>query len=637
MKKYRLLPLVIAVSISLCGCSPTSEDSSSTSSATSSPTSEPTSEPTSSPTSTSEPVKFVTKTVGVKYVSKAPTQTEIRFYDDNDIPYIGVNSYYKLVLQDTSSFVISKEEERIEFTNRLDVKGIFDLKNQTFVTDDFDCFHTTSSSVTKESPVSVYDGLPFTKVINIESDKAPNAFSVDFKNYNIKMYGDENDVYLPFTTVNDFFEDTNLICGMFDGENIFFYYQVQNESASDFKDDFKFTTQEFSKECAELNYYELCLDYDKFVGKSGRSSLEKYYDLSNGLDVALDSRPLGRLIKEKIMSTNFVDYLTGISIVKTLVSDGGHSRYEVVPPSVVSGIFTLDAVSKSTKEVKAIREAGYEELDNYDPLYSHHGEAVKARNESFGIDPSVFTLRGDQTYNTKNDIAYITIDDFMGEIYNQTEWAKYYNNETDELPYGPENGGSVVSLVKGLEKARNDENIKKVVIDLTRNTGGSTDELFFFLRVLTGKSQSFLRNNRTNQNLKVNYKFDLNFDRVFDEKDDEIDFLGDLKFAVLTSRNGFSCGGISPIYLHDEGFYTIGDNCGGGSCSIIGNHDMYGFYRQFSSFDQMYSKNGISIDEARFTSCDTKLEIPETEDGLDFSNFFDMEHISQLIDERYAS
>ena len=31
--------------------------------------------------------------------------------------------------------------------------------------------------------------------------------------------------------------------------------------------------------------------------------------------------------------------------------------------------------------------------------------------------------------------------------------------------------------------------------------------------------------------------------------------------SVLTTRNGFFCGGISPVYLHENGAFTIGEEC----------------------------------------------------------------------------
>ena len=136
------------------------------------------------------------------------------------------------------------------------------------------------------------------------------------------------------------------------------------------------------------------------------------------------------------------------------------------------------------------------------------------------------------------------------------------------------------------------------------------------------------------QKVDLEYKIDANFDRVFDEKDLEVDYVGGLNVAVLTSQCGFSCGGISPIYLHDQGFYTLGNYCGGGCCSIIGSHDIYGLYQQNSATEPVIDKRGRTIDEARFDCCDTPLEIKTKEDGsLDFSAFYDFNNVSKLIHE----
>ena len=80
------------------------------------------------------------------------------------------------------------------------------------------------------------------------------------------------------------------------------------------------------------------------------------------------------------------------------------------------------------------------------------------------------------------------------------------------------------------------------------------------------------------------FEFDFNFDKKFDEKDDEMLKLTEGKdITVLTTKSAFSCGGISPIYLHDNGLFTVGDECGGGSCSIYMQYDAFGGLNRASS------------------------------------------------------
>ena len=138
----------------------------------------------------------------------------------------------------------------------------------------------------------------------------------------------------------------------------------------------------------------------------------------------------------------------------------------------------------------------------------------------------------------------------------------------------------------------------------------------------------------------VDYEFDLNLDKVFDEKDDEmLNLLKDKDISVLTTRNGFSCGGIAPIYLHDEGLFTIGEECGGGSCSVFLQYDGYGSLNRSSAPTHTVNKNKVSIDVARKTVCDSKLNFPVNAIAgtHDYSALYDTASLRTLINDHYSN
>lgn len=53
---------------------------------------------------------------------------------------------------------------------------------------------------------------------------------------------------------------------------------------------------------------------------------------------------------------------------------------------------------------------------------------------------------------------------------------------------------------------------------------------------------------------------------------------------------------------------------------------------------QILTPNGVDIDEARLTCCDTTLEttIDEVKNTVDYSAFFDVGRLNALIDDHYA-
>ena len=127
-------------------------------------------------------------------------------------------------------------------------------------------------------------------------------------------------------------------------------------------------------------------------------------------------------------------------------------------------------------------------------------------------------------------------------------------------------------------------------------------------------------------------------DRVFDEKDEEmLTLLQDKDISVLTTKNGFSCGGIAPIYLHDEDLFTIGNDCGGGSCSVFMQYDGYGNYLRSSSPSMTVNKSFVNIDEVREGMCDCVFTFPDGEQGKDYSDLYDTAKLRKVIEEHYGT
>ena len=163
--------------------------------------------------------------------------------------------------------------------------------------------------------------------------------------------------------------------------------------------------------------------------------------------------------------------------------------------------------------------------------------------------------------------------------------------------------------------------------------------MLFMIALLTGHKNFYSSNTMTDRTSTVTYEFDLNLDKVFDEKDDEmLNLLKGKDISVLTTRNGFSCGGISPIYLHDEGLFTIGEECGGGCCSIYIQYDGYGCMNRSSCPTRTITKNKVSVDEARKTVCDAKLDLPinATAGRRDYSALYDTASLRTLINNHYS-
>ena len=596
--------------------------------------------------------EFVTKTISANYLNSAfNTTVDIRFYEGGHIPYISIKDFNQLLYRGRS-YQAGRDKFDITKTGNkylIEVDGgstaTFDVENNTLESSDLWAFKNTNLFGTGAIANASYDGLPFTRVKGVIFDKAPRVTTINFSNYNMKIYGDDKNVYVPITFASDLFSNENILVGAYNNKDLYFFNYTENEDIDLFKSAYyePMFANPIEKDYAEYAYNELCLDYDYFLGRPGRSSLEVYYDLSNGLDAALQSRPLGQTIRNYLRSGNLVEFLAGSTILGYLRRDGGHSSYSPLYTSYIDETYhsvkpewlSDDVESRATNLLNQEYDKDYEEFLYYDRTFSHHYEIYRARNQKLGKPYS--SIKGTETYTKDGDIAYIHIDGFMGEIALQDEWREYYDGTRAEIPFGNGKGGAVGAIHYGLTQAKNDSDIKHIVVDLAANTGGSTDEMLFMICLLTGQNKFYAHNTLSETYQTTEYEFDLNFDKVFDEHDAEVDLVGDKDVTVLTTRNGFSCGGISPIYLHDEGIFTIGENCGGGSCSIYMQYDAFGNLNRASTPSHTVTKDGVSIDTARNTSCDHQMNFPySTLTGYDYTSLYDTATLRALIEAHYA-
>lgn len=593
--------------------------------------------------------KYKVKTIAANYLkSEYNTTVDIRYYNGSVIPYISLEDFHQLLYRgrtfEEGRDKLEVKQNKSQYT--FEVAGgntaTFDVSKNTLESPNLWRFKNTNLFAMGDMAVASYDGLPFTRVKKVTLENEPTKFTLDFTKYNIKIYGDTNKVYVPIGFASDLFSNENILAGAYNQKELFFFNYTENEEYSMFGEKYfdpMFSTA-LNKEYAEYVYNEFCLNYDNFQGRPGRSSLEVNYDLSNGLDAALEAKLLGKTIKQYMKSTKVEEYIAGATLLGYLKLDGGHSYYFPTSERLANGTkpkwLTDELYNKAMDLVNKERAKDYKELNEMDnPIYDH-ANIYKARNEKLG--KNIGAIKGTNTYTKDGDIAYIHIDGFMGEIEAQDDWKEYYANPNKALPIDAGRGGAVVSINYGANKAHEDSEIKHIVVDLSINTGGSTDEMLYMICLLTGQNKFYTYNTLSKAYQTTEYDFDLNLDRVFDEKDAEYrnTLLQGKDITVLTTHNGFSCGGISPIYLHDENIFTIGDNCGGGSCSIYMQFDGYGVQNRTSCPSHTVTKNKVSIDVARHTSCDHVMNFIKDDGSRDYSELFNTATLRSLIEAHYA-
>ncbi|MBQ1594786.1 MAG: hypothetical protein II105_03880, partial [Ruminococcus sp.] len=342
-----------------------------------------------------------------------------------------------------------------------------------------------------------------------------------------------------------------------------------------------------------------------------------------GLDQALkDFAPVGIRTKELLLSNEWADYFMAMIQLNTLIEDGGHTSMYISSHS--------DVNSNPARAWIRARLSGQEAYNTY---LSDMAEVMARVPSTLDNLMGLMDLRreklGDGHYFTKGDTAFYSMNGFVAD---KGPWKEYYAkggsfDDYDETVF--------MGLISSMNKAQNDPEIHNFVIDLSTNGGGSADVLLGLISLITGEREGLLKYQSVLQGQSIYQKFliDRNFDGKFDEADADVHY--DLNFAVLVSRESYSCGNLFPSMFRDMGYMVLGERSGGGACTILGLNTADGFYYHISSYQMRLTNNAGEVIDAGITP-DVELVKTGADGKKDYSDFYDLTLLSNLINEFYA-
>jgi len=568
-------------------------------------------------------VTFTTKKMNAYHYSKT-NQIQVDTYFRSDrlkqIPYISLKEYYKLLVN--KDLVIETTSENVyKITSGNQGVAIIDTKLDTLDSDDYQNF--ISTTVYRQDGVTnvYFDGAPFLRVKNVETDKPATHKTINFRKYGINLFGKENDIYLPLITASNIFQGPTMITCFYNKDSIYFIDpndpKFETSSVyydSDYIDGIsKFFNNERRNESeAKFSYGELCFLLDTYYGLPGREYLHEEFARDHDIDKVLSEKnDMTKKAKQFLQSTNLLEYYAGMYMLDAFLSDAGHS---VVASGVKALLNKPNYEELSTKVSECLSEIGFSSSD-YDAKknasYTYYAKVSGA------IDLYSAKSLG---YKVEGDTLIYRFDAFDYDIH---EWNDYYKNVgTNSLPTDP-----VGSFKQTLEQFKDDPNIKNVVVDISNNGGGFADVAAAFMGLICGKTYHHIHDMINDNYMTVNYEFDANFDGKFDEKDKEVKY--NFNFAILCSARSFSCGNILPLQAKENGIMILGDKSGGGCCAIIDAVTAEGFYIRLSCQNHLCYLNG---EEAEYgVPADYKMVIGEE----DFSKFYDLSIMSREMNNFY--
>ena len=577
-------------------------------------------------------------TTGNTYAEKSVTvitdgedagELALRFYDVTpNVPYIGMNEYSMYMNQMPLSIRMN-EDGTYTLANGIGEELLCDPDAGTITVTDWNGFFDLPLPLENEAKGWKDTGTRFIRIADVEFEKEAVPVTLDFSKYGIRIYADENDIYLPVSTLSNIMTDIATNHMAYNGENLYVQRMSLDGSAPEglYQSDIlkaELEGQERPEDIVAQSYADLCFNIDYFFGHPGKAPLDEAV-AELGLDAALDSLgKKGEILKAKLQSADLSEYLSALYEVLMTELGDGHTLFSSGGAILQENVESLDKVFGMPLL----------SLDFMADLLESPVYMKQTLHELITIQRQ--KIWGDDTYRESGNTAILRLDSFMPD---EEAWDLYYKGE-GEFPQD-----SLGIVLSGLKKASENPEIENVIIDLSCNGGGSPDVMMAILEVATGQTQLYGIHKLTDRKMTFTFEADTNFDGIYDEKDKELQY--DFNYGVLVTRQAFSCGNLFPVIAQEAGMVLIGEPSSGGSCCVQVGTDAEGFTYMMSSAQwQLTDSKGVDVEGG----CSIDIPIETTSDeqvdsilgafGVDeglpnFEKYFDDAYLAQLMNDYF--
>ena len=565
---------------------------------------------------------YQVKALPVLRESLDSTETaDVRFYADQPhVPYMNVTNFYNtfcLIGTDlTEGMTFNRSGGEYTLTNIAGTSAIFDIDKDTIYTANFENFTTLAYSLLVMMSGGVDNNYPFIKMTDTYEPADPASLTLNLGEYGIDLRGDDTGVYAPVATISDIFATSETYYVVYAGEKLYtkeFAKSLQPTAALDTDPDFLAAIQEdHPADLADFIYRELCFNLDTWYGQPGQEYVHDDLVGTKLDDLLTEKYPQ---IKAWLQSSDAKTYFTGMyHLINGLLFDGGHTTI----PSRLNNEQSLmfDVLSTFAGQP-------YQELF----VFANFRKQTDARSRI----PLRDAAYGNDYYTEQGDTAMIHFDAFAVD-YNG--WKAFYAGEGERpLIFESAQGtmyDTVGTVLSGLERAKQNPEIKNIIIDMSCNGGGDSGAMMAVEWLINGQGYLRFDSRLTGRVKTTDVQFDMNFDGVFDEND--VSPYTDYNFGVLTSNYAFSCGNAFPWFMHEHDAMILGEKTSGGACAIRLTSSAGIEFACSAASSKIISESGESVD----FGC--PIDVDLTVEGENrYANFYDLDLLSAKMNEFYQS
>ena len=436
-----------------------------------------------------------------------------------------------------------------------------------------------------------------------------------YSKYNIQVTDDNGKVYLPLATMSDLFSP-KYYCAKYANGEIYLIDTEKENYADEYAD---LDTAERDQSMADYTYNELCFVMDNMYGCPPKCAIaQKIAD--NGFDATMESNEEYKAVKKRLLSTNKAEYYAGLIMLDNLLGDGGHTSLSISVIQAAGGAPDTAVM----KEFMALRESD-------EVVGGAVGNLFATIMDKDTLADDVKAQRDDvyKSYNCVKQWKYVPKkagDD--GEVID----SYYENGDTGIFVFDSFADEVVEHFHWSLENAKQ-HGVKRFVIDVSNNSGGSSDVVNYIMSVVSNVDYIDYSSSISGNVIRDTVHIDKNLDGKIDKADDDVKY--DFQFAVLASRVSFSCGNLLPAIAKDNGIMVLGEHSGGGGCMVSTAMLPGGLSYAFSGICCLIDKNGALIDGG--VEPDAVL-VKENADGkTDFKQLYNIKTIGEKMDAFYAA
>ena len=515
---------------------------------------------------------FVSESLACYVAGNLEDSFHVRFYDGNRyMPYVGFRYFSKLFNIDYETSCSDGKYTYVLYPSSDRIPVVVDTKNDTIRFSSWKDFSNFDKAVQLNEEKLL-------KTIKMYFGEKERVF--DLSKYGFKIYGGVDDAYVPLCVLANIFAiKLGGSMPVYNGESIY----VGPGGNAQYDSDWYNANR--PEELIRSSYNLLCLVHDCLNGHSG------YYGFADdgsgypdaAVASAADALGFDALMtryapetKAKLLSPSWTTYAEGM--FNLCMNDYGDRHSGFMLPERYLNKFEIKASNKCnlssalTVELNNKRKAatlgtcpvGYiADLDSGIPSFELSGDGKTAiiRFDSFKISDDNWWKRYADTLGGNRDP-----DPSLVEIPNDTLGLFYKSF------YALENDASCA-------------NVKNVIIDLSKNTGGAIYCMEYALNFILDSFDIRHYDVISGGRARNVYSADLNLDGVIDNHDaaKRSRIVGKYNFAVLTSFVSFSCGNAFAAVCAENGMKIIGQRSGGGSCAVGFGSTLEGFMYNYSS------------------------------------------------------